>query len=174
MGGRCIYEKLFVDTLVLNKDFSHQRKLYSCGKLKFSKYCFNYKGAIDFQWIHKAVFVGFRKTLVSIFSRTRNSLMSRNEMDLLFSVSYINCVDEWKLFNIEIRLLIESFLIKQIVSSTYLFQQARCSDKVWIKLFSNSTINIWPPCVKFSKMINICWNIWLIEIWKCQLYKFFK
>ena len=28
------------------------------------------------------------------------------------------------------------------MSSIYLFQQARCSDKVWIKLFSNSTINI--------------------------------
>ena len=28
------------------------------------------------------------------------------------------------------------------MSSTYLFQQGTCSDKVWIKLFSNSTINI--------------------------------
>ena len=32
----------------------------------------------------------------------RHSSMSRNEMELLFSVSYVNCIDGWKLFNAEI------------------------------------------------------------------------
>ena len=38
MGSHCFDEKLFVDTLVPNEDVSHQNKLYSHGKLKFSKY----------------------------------------------------------------------------------------------------------------------------------------
>ena len=38
MGGRCFDGKLSRDTLVLNEDISHWRKLYSYGKLKFSKH----------------------------------------------------------------------------------------------------------------------------------------
>ena len=45
-------------------------------------------------------------------------------MELLFSVSYVNRIDGWKLFNTEITYLVESFLIKQFVQSMYLFQQA--------------------------------------------------
>ena len=51
----------------------------------------------------------------------------------MVSLSFFHVIADWAM---------ESFLIKEIVSSTYLFQQARYSDKVWIKLFSNSTINI--------------------------------
>ena len=38
MGSHYFDEKLSVDTLVPNEDVSHQNKLYSHGKLKFSKY----------------------------------------------------------------------------------------------------------------------------------------
>ena len=51
----------------------------------------------------------------------------------MVSLSFFHVIADWAM---------ESFLIKEIVSSTYLSRQARCSDKVWIKLFSNSTINI--------------------------------
>ena len=44
----------------------------------------------------------FGKLSFSIFSPTRNNSMFRNEMELLFSVSYVNRIDGWKLFNTEI------------------------------------------------------------------------
>ena len=102
MGSRCFDEKLSGDTLVLNKDVSHRSKLYSHSKLKFSKYYVSIVKERMTANEYKSVFVGFRKTLVSIFSPTRNSSMSRNEMELLFAVSYVNCIDGWKLFNTEI------------------------------------------------------------------------
>ena len=64
--------------------------------------------------------------------------------------------------NYSILKLMESFLIKHILSSTYLLQQTRCSDKVWINLFSNSTKNICNNTVPNDKTIVIPLNFFIM------------
>ena len=39
-----------------------------------------------------------------------------------------------------------------------------------VRTFNNS----WLLYVTFSETINFCWNIWLIENWKCQLFLFLE
>ena len=70
---------------------------------------------------------------------------------------------------------------KNVLSSFLIFSYVcyqddlRDSEKNEIaSLTARNFNNNWLLYVKFSETINLCWNIWLIENWKCQLFLFSK
>ena len=83
-----------------------------------------------FQLMYKSVFVFLQYTVVFI-----KFLFS-------FCISIVNFILLWKLFNDSRTELIQLEFTKQIVSSTYLFQNYFSSDNVRIIFCSSSTIKI--------------------------------
>ena len=70
---------------------------------------------------------------------------------------------------------------KNVLSSFLLFSsvcyQVDLSDSEINEIASSTARNInnnWLLHVRFSETTNLCWNIWLIENWKCQLFLFLK
>ena len=121
------------------KYFSDEHISYALETMVLSVPHFQLFGEKDFQLMYKSVFVFLRYTVVLTKSLLR---MSKNATLLSFSISVVKFILLWKLFNDSRTWLIELEFTKQIVSSTYLFDNDISFDNVGIIFYSSSTIKI--------------------------------